>query len=95
MDDQVAYVDSDRLLDFADKLSRKLSNYQKALDVLSARLSNLGRSWRDEQYQEFCREVVTTKRIIEEFIREGQAARQNLLQDAEKARAYEAINVKS
>lgn len=94
MDDNVAHVDPVKLVDFADKLSKTLGNYQKALDVLSARLASLGRSWRDEQYQEFCREVATTRRIIEEFIREGQAARQNLLQDAEKARAYQAINLK-
>lgn len=87
-----AYVDPVKLRHFADELSRTLAEYGNALEKLDSRLSRLAASWRDQEFEKFSREVKNSRRVIEEFIREGQKAKQNLLRDADEAEAYQRVS---
>lgn len=83
------HVDPVKLRHFAEELGRTLSAYKQSLEHLDGRLSRLGSSWRDQEFTTFSKEIRNTKRIVAEFIREGETARASLLRDAERAEDYQ------
>lgn len=88
MSEQV-HVDPVKLRQFAEELGRTLGTYKQALEHLEARLGRLGSTWRDQEFEAFAKEMRNTKRVLADFITEGEAARANLLRDAERAEDYQ------
>jgi uncharacterized protein YukE len=86
---ELMHVDPAKLRLFAEELGRTLAAYKQAMEHLDARLSRLGSSWRDQEFDTFSNELRNTKRTVAEFIQEGEAARASLLRDAERAEDYQ------
>lgn len=86
---ELMHVDPAKLRGFAEELGRTLGAYKQAMEHLDGRLAKLGSTWRDQEFTTFAKEMRNTKRIVAEFIREGEAARSNLMRDAERAEEYQ------
>lgn len=92
MSDSKMHVDPALLRGFAQELTGTLQFYGQAMEALDAKLTRLSQSWRDRQFDEFKREVATTRSIVLEFIREGKVAHMRLLEDAQNAEDYYRMN---
>jgi len=85
------YTNPAELRRFADDLTRTLNEYQQSMRHLDSHLCRLARTWRDDEFELFYREVKATQVMIQGFIEEGRAARRELLIDAERAEAYQQV----
>ena len=82
-------VDPKQLKLFADELASTAADYRKCIEALDSSLSRLGSGWRDQQFETFSAEVKKTRHVLERFVQEAAVARRVLLEDAERAEAYQ------
>ena len=92
MSDSAMHVDPKSLREFADELANTATDYKKYIESLDASLARLGSSWRDQEFAAFSTEVKKTQRVLEQFVHEAAVARRVLLEDADRAEAYQRIS---
>ncbi len=91
MADSEMHVDPKLLRNFAEQLAQTTAFYRSSLDRLEGRLSHLSSTWRDQEFTAFAREMGRTRQILDGFIAEATRARQGLLENAERAEAFQKI----
>lgn len=83
--------DPQKLRDFCDQLNGHASYWQSAITNLDAYMASLGNSWRDEQFNEFGKEVAKLKSSLDEFAKTTHTTVSELLGDAERLERYQGI----
>lgn len=77
------HADPQRIRDFRSQLASFLSCLQTFDNRLSAGVSHLGQSWRDQEFQRFRETFTTTQGVLKKFASEGQALLPKLEKDAQ------------
>lgn len=85
--------DPQKLRDFCDQLNGHASYWQSAITNLEAYMASLGNSWRDEQFNEFGREVAKLKLSLDGFAQTTHTTVSELLRDAESLEEYRSIQI--
>ena len=75
--------DPQKLRDFCDQLSDHASYWQSSIGQLEAYMARLGQTWRDEQFNQFGKEVAQLKSSLDEFATVTHVTVSELRQDAE------------
>lgn len=83
--------DPQKLRDFCDQLTGHASYWQGAITNLDAYMARLGHSWRDEQFNDFAKEVAKMKSSLDEFAKTTHTTVSELLKDAERLEQYQGI----
>ena len=85
--------DPQKLRDFCDQLTGHASYWQSAITNLDAYMARLGHSWRDEQFNEFAKEVTKLKSSLDEFAKTTHTTVSELRKDAERLEQYQGIQL--
>jgi uncharacterized protein YukE len=91
MSESAVYLDPAEVDAFAARLSETVDYYGRVVERLEANIGRLGRTWRDQQFEEFQEEVRTLRQGLTSYMDEARAARRTLGQLADAARAYHRI----
>lgn len=89
---QSAHLDPRKVREFAQDVQGTIRFYKDVTDRLEGRLSQLGKTWRDSQFEEFVREVKTLRQGLQTYIAEGETAHRHLLELATRAEDYYKIH---
>ena len=85
--------DPQKLRDFCNDLSNHASYWQETIGQLENYMVRLGHSWRDEQFNEFGKEVSQLKLSLNKFETATRVAVEELLKDAERLEEYQRIQI--
>ncbi len=80
--------DPQKLRDFCDQLNSHASYWQSSIGQLETYISRLGQTWQDDQFNEFGQGVTQLKSSLDEFAAVTHTTISELLQDAERLKAY-------
>lgn len=83
-----AIVDPDELRRFAQELKRFNSELGSRLSVLSARMAELGQTWRDQEHRKFSEEFEQTMRTLARFVDSSNRHIPFLMRKAERIEEY-------
>ena len=83
--------DPQKLRDFCDQLAGHVGYWQTSVVNLERHVTHLGRSWRDDQFDQFAREVMTLRGSLDKFAADTRQVTAELRQDAERLEAYHGI----
>ncbi len=86
MDDGTAYVDGERLREFALDLRAFAGITDKSVDRLATALAGLGRSWEDQAFGEFQQSVRGLAATLLTFVDQTESFSAYLLNKAEQAK---------
>lgn len=82
------YTDSDRMRQFADKLSDFAGATSEELSQLRRFLSELGETWRDQEFDAFVVEFERAEQQLKKFVAETEKTLPQLKRDADAIDAY-------
>lgn len=94
MSDNAAHLDPVKVRAFAQDLQGTVAYYKRVIDMMESRLGQLGKTWRDQEYEAFVGEVKNLKRGLTTYIEEANAAHARLLHLATEAENYQKIQVR-
>ena len=86
--------DPQKLREFCDQLKGHVSYWQSSVRALDAHMARLGSSWRDDQFNEFAKEVTTLQSSLDKFAEETRMVISELLGDAEKLEQFQRIQAR-
>ncbi len=86
-----AYVDPQKLRDFALSLKILAGFVEERVRELDGRLGRLGQSWRDQEFQKFRDQMRAARRRLSMFAEETKKVAPMLERDAQAAEAYQRI----
>jgi uncharacterized protein YukE len=86
-----AYVDPERLRDFAQKLKSFTDLVENSTQALNGRMGHLGESWRDQEYENFKQQFERTKLLLRKFTEEANRTVPLLERDAQAAEEYQRL----
>jgi uncharacterized protein YukE len=86
-----AHVDPHKLEQFAQSLAGHIRWYQDAMARSESWLNHLGRTWRDQEFEEFKLEFDRARYAVLAFVSEAENTRKIIQGDADRAREYQRI----
>lgn len=86
-----AYVDPERLRDFAHRLKSFADLVENNAQSLNGRMGHLGESWRDQEYENFKQHFERTRLLLRKFTEEANRTAPLLERDAQAAEEYQQL----
>ena len=86
-----AYVDPEKLRDFAKVLKEFSNNVDNTLSVLTREIAKLNNSWRDQEYVTFSQNIRKTHTQLKAFSEEAARVVPGLEQDAQAMTEYQKV----
>ena len=83
------HVDPERLRAFADELTNFVSFVEEQLNGLRGKVSHLGETWRDQEFERFKGEFESAQHALAQFAEEAKQTVPSLRRDAERIEEYQ------
>jgi len=84
-----AYVDPEKLRDFANQLKSFAGNIEHIMDLLKGAMGRLGESWRDQEYMKFAQQYMAAQQLLSRFVEETRKTAPLLERDAQAIEEYQ------
>lgn len=83
------FVDPALLRQFSEKLRYTSDDFEQQMFSIENALGRLGRSWKDDEFNEFARELKKTSAGVKELVEEARKVNQTIMRDIERAETYQ------
>ena len=83
-----AIMDPEKVRRFAEELQRFHTDLENRLVLLTARFSNLGDTWQDQEHEKFSEEFKQAMKALKKFIEVSKAHTPYLLRKAQRIEEY-------
>lgn len=71
MSDGFIHVDPRQQREFINALNKRVFDIGRMIEIFESRLSLLGQTWTDQEYEVFRRKIAALKAVLASFIAEG------------------------